>query len=271
MPESSYALHKRESYRYVDEGQPSSFPPIVLLHGMLGDLSNWTETIGDVSAKGYRVLVPVLPVYDLPLGQTSVSGLVDYVYEFLEMLEIDRAVLVGNSLGGQVALKFAIRYPEQVAGMILSGASGIYEVAVGNSVPRRKDREFIRDRAAYTFYDPAHATDELVDEMFEIINDRTRVIRLIKMARSTKAESVVDHLSSISAPTLLVWGRDDAITPPDVAEEFARRLPNAQLRFIERCGHAPMIEHPKRFNRYMLDFLAEAIGSPEFVSSSRVI
>lgn len=270
MPASEFPTNRLGPYRYVDQGRRSSVTPIVLLHGMLGDLSNWTNTIKELAAQGYRVLVPVLPVYDLPLNQTSVTGLVEYVHGFLKQMGIEQTVLVGNSLGGQVALKFATLYPEMVRAMVLSGASGIYEVSIGTGTPRRKDKEFIRDRAAITFYDPVHATDELVDEMYEIVNDRPRVTRLIKMARSTKAEVVTDHLSSIVAPTLLIWGRDDVITPPEVGEEFARRMPNAYLSFIDRCGHAPMIEHPEVFNNLMLDFLFKTIGRPDPVASNFV-
>lgn len=270
MPESEFKTNRLGSYRYVDQGRDSTLTPVVLLHGMLGDLSNWTTTIRVLAERGYRVLVPVLPVYDLPLGQTSVTGLVEYVHGFLKQMGLEQAVLVGNSLGGQVALKFVTLYPEMVRAMVLSGASGIYEVSIGTGTPRRKDRQFIRDRAAITFFDPVHATDELVNEMYEIVNDRPRVTRLIKMARSTKAEIITDHLSSIVAPTLLVWGRDDVITPPEVAEEFARRLPNAYLSFIDRCGHAPMIEHPDLFNSLMLDFLFETIGRPDPVPSNGI-
>jgi pimeloyl-ACP methyl ester carboxylesterase len=234
---------------------------------MMGDLSNWTYTIGDLARHHYRVLVPVLPVYDMPMSQTSVSGLVDYVSSFLDALGIDRVVVAGNSLGGHIALLFALNYPESIEAMLLSGASGIYEVDMGTSTMRRQDREFIRSRAAVTFFDPAHATDDLVDEVFEIVNNRARALRLIKMARSVKAESVTEHLSSIEAPTLLIWGREDTITPPDVAYMFQRLIPQAELHFIDECGHAPMIEHPGLFNRYTLDFLRRAVGVPTLASS----
>ncbi len=257
MPGSPTQLRESAGFRFVDAGPHTDYPPILLLHGMLGDLSNWTNAIEALVENSYRVLVPVLPVYDLPLIHTSVGGLVDYVRAFVEHLKIESTVLVGNSLGGHVALLYAMRYPEHVPAMILSGASGIYETNIGTSVPRRQDKEYIRERAAVTFYDPIHVTDSLVDEMFSIMNDRGRVARLIKMARSTKKETVTEQLEMVTPPTLLVWGQDDVITPPAVAYEFLERMPNATLHFIERCGHAPMIERPEEFNRLMLDFLGE--------------
>lgn len=266
MPQVDFTIRNENGFRYVDEGSGSDLPPVVLLHGMLGDLSNWIDTIQALADHSYRVLVPVLPVYEMPTKQTSVYGLVDYVHRFLESLGVRETVMVGNSLGGHVALVFALQYSQAVRALVLSGASGIYEVNIGTSTPQRRNRAFIRDRTAMTFYDPVHATDELVDEMFELVNDRTRVIRLIKMARSAKAVTVTDELSQIPQPTLLVWGQDDQITPPEVGEEFKERMPNAELHFIDECGHAPMIEHPAAFNRLTLDFLGRTVGEPSMAS-----
>ncbi len=261
MQTPKYDIHKRGGFRFIDEGPSSDLPPVVLLHGMLGDLGNWADTIGDLAEHQYRVLVPVLPVYALPIKKSNVQGLVNFVDDFLTEIGISSATLVGNSLGGQVALLYTLEHSERVAALVLSGSSGLYEVEMGTGTPRRRDRDFIRERAAVTFYEPRHVTEELVDDMFEIVSDRTRVVRLIKMARSTKQETVASRLSEIAAPTLLIWGSNDRITPPSVAEEFRDRIPDAELHFIDECGHAPMIEQPAQFNEIMLDFLRERIGT----------
>jgi pimeloyl-ACP methyl ester carboxylesterase len=236
---------------------------------MLGDLSNWVDTVGALSERGYRVLAPVLPVYDFPLSETGVPRLTEYIREFVETLELQSMVLVGNSLGGHVALLYALDYPETVDAMVLSGSSGIYETTMGSSFFRRQDREFIKERTEMTFYDPAHATEELVDEMLEIVNDRPRAFRLLKFARSADEETVTDQLSQLDMPSLLVWGRDDIITPPEVAEEFRDRMPNAHLEFIDKCGHAPMIEHPDTFNELTLNFLKKLAEEAHLEPSSR--
>ena len=254
-----YTVREKMEFRFIEEGPSIDSPPVVLLHGMLGNLSNWFESIGSLAENQYRVLVPVLPVYEMPMKMTSVRGLADYVSDFLRALEIRTATLVGNSLGGHVALLVALDHPEYVTALVLSGSSGLYEVEMGTSTPRRQDREYIRERAALTFYDPSHASDELVEEMLELINDRPRVARLIKMARSTKEETVAARLDEIEAPTLLIWGRNDLITPPDVAGEFLDRIPDSELHFVEECGHAPMMERPEAFNAIMLQFLREKI------------
>ncbi len=267
MHETPFPVHETGDFRYNDEGpKDAALPPIVLLHGMLGDLSNWVETIDNLSDNGYRVLAPIIPIYDFPIGETDVPRLTRHVRDFIGAMDLDSTILVGNSLGGHIALLFALEYTDFVDALILSGSSGIYEATMGSSFFKRQDREFIRERTEMTFYDPVHATDELVDEMFEIVNDRPRALRLLRIARSADEETVTEQLSTLDMPTLLVWGQDDVITPPDVAEEFRDRMPNAQLHFIDKCGHAPMIEHPNTFNELTLDFLSELESSR--VSSS---
>jgi pimeloyl-ACP methyl ester carboxylesterase len=192
---------------------------------MLGAVSNWKATIPFLASRQYRVIVPLLPVYGLPMKESNVGGLVAYVRGFLDVLGLERVVLAGNSLGGQIALFYTLDHPDRVAVLVLSGSSGIYEVEPGTSTLRRKDRDYIRERAAVTFYDPVHVTDALVDEAFEIVNDRGIALRLIRLARSAQSDTVTDQLTDIVAPCLLIWGRDDRITPPDVAEAFQKNFP----------------------------------------------
>jgi pimeloyl-ACP methyl ester carboxylesterase len=250
-----YTIQSRERFHYVDEGPASDRSPVILLHGMLGGVGNWAMTVNALAKAAYRVIVPALPVYDLPRQQTSVSELTRFTIALSESLGLKRPVLVGNSLGGHVALLYALKHHEKPQALVLTGASGIHEVVMGESTPKRFDREFVRERAAYTFYDPVHASDELVDDIMDVVADRARVLRLIQMARSARDEKVEDALPQIQVPTLLIWGKEDRLTPPDVAYRFKERLSNANLSLIPECGHAPMIEHPDRFNMLLIDFL----------------
>jgi pimeloyl-ACP methyl ester carboxylesterase len=247
-------LHAGE-HHYVDEGTPNESPPVVLLHGLVGGVDNWSDTAKALAARGIRAIIPALPIYRMPLRHSSVGGLAAYVADFLSALEIEEAILGGNSLGGQIAAELAIRNRERVAALVLSGSSGVQEVSIGSGHFRRRDREFIRERAALTFYDSSLVTDDIVDEAYRSVNDRGRASRLLRIARSAQEETLLDRLDSVAAPTLIIWGRDDRITPPPVAETFKERIPDAELQWIDRCGHAPMMEHPGRFNEILIRFL----------------
>lgn len=263
----TYPIVDAYGYRYLAAGPVTEQPPLVLLHGLLGKVSNWEATVEALVAEEYRVIVPVLPVETMPLKQATLQGLTAYVRRFTEALGLGPIVLAGNSLGGQVALLYALHYPQSVVALVLSGSSGIYERETGTTTFRRQDRAFIRERAALTFYDPVHVTDELVEKSYELANDRNRALRILKLARSSQAETLDDRLGQIDVPTALIWGRDDRITPPDVAEAFQRYLPNADLHFIDRCGHAPMMERPAAFNALMLAFLRKTIGTAALAPS----
>lgn len=264
----TYPLREAYGYRYLDEGPATDLPPVVLLHGLLGDVSNWEATVDMLATHHYRVLVPALPLADLPMSQTNLKGLVHYVRNFVDMLALGPVVLGGNSMGGQMALLHALQAPASVVALLLSGSSGIYEVETGTTTFRRRDRDFIRERAALTFYDPVHVTDELVEASYNLANDRNRALRILRLARSSQAETVNERLSQIQVPTQLIWGHDDRITPPDVAYAFKNLLPRADLHFIDRCGHAPMLERPATFNKILLSFLHKTIGSAVLTPSN---
>ncbi len=261
IEKSIYEIKERGGFRYVDEGPRTDCPPVVFLHGMLGNLTNWTDVVRSVAASGYRAIVPMLPVYALPMDQTNMGGLVQYLHEFLDEMALDFVTLAGNSLGGQLASIYILTYPDRACALVLTGSSGLYEVELGTGNPRRHDRNFIRERAAVTFYDKKHVTDDLVNEMADVVTDRPSVRRLIRMARASKTETVRTRLHAVRAPTLLIWGEEDVITPPDVARQFEELIPDSELHFIAQCGHAPMLERPDTFNRIMLRFLQKRVGA----------
>ena len=193
------------------------------------------------------------------MRDTHVHGLVHFVHKLIVGLGLNKVVLVGNSLGGQIALVYALQHPSSLVGLALLGSSGIYELQMGTTTFKRRDRTFIRKHAAKTFYDPAHANDELVERIFQLANDRNRAARLIRMARSSRGLNLTDRLWSINVPTTLIWGEADQITPLDVAHQFNRLLPTCELHCIDQCGHAPMMEHPDIVNRLLLDFIPRVL------------
>jgi pimeloyl-ACP methyl ester carboxylesterase len=158
-------------------------------------------------------------------------------------------------LGGHIAQLYALDQPNKIRAMVLTGSSGLFEDSLGGGYPKRGDYEYIKDRTGYTFYDPNVATKELVDEIYEICNNRGKAIRIISMAKSAMRENLAKLLHRLTMPVLLIWGKEDKITPPFVAEDFQRLLVNSELVLVEECGHAPMMEKPLEFNRILNEFL----------------
>lgn len=243
-------------FNYVEEGEGEV---LLLLHGLFGALSNFNDVL-DAFKHRCKVVIPIMPIYTMPMTELGVKGLAKFIKKFVDYKKYDKVTLLGNSLGGHVALVFMKLYPEKVKAMILTGSSGLYENAMGGSYPKRGDFEYIREKVAYTFYDPATATDELVEEVFEVTNNRLKVIRILAMAKSAIRHNMREDVKGFKVPVCLIWGKQDKITPPEVAEEFLELLPDAELHWIDKCGHAPMMENPKEFNVFVNQFLNKIFG-----------
>ena len=246
-----YQIIEEDGFKYVEVGAGET---LVLLHGLMGELSNW-ENVIDHFKSNYRVLVPILPIYELPVLTLGVKALSRYVHRFLKFKNLSQVVLIGNSLGGHIGLVFTTSHQEFVKALVLTGSSGLYENAFGGSFPRRESYDYIKTKVELTFYDPTIAKKELVDEIFATVNDRSKVIRILTLAKSAIRHNMAKELSKITIPTSLIWGRNDTVTPPEVAEEFYALLPNSELNWVDKCGHVPMMEHPTVFNAYLDKFL----------------
>jgi len=246
-----YEIKHKEKFRFIEVGEGE---PLLLLHGLFGALSNFKDLIEHFSQTN-RVVVPMLPLFDLDIFHTSVGGLERHVHRFIETMGYDNIHLMGNSLGGHVALVHVLKHPERIKSLILTGSSGLFENGMGDTYPKRGDYEYIKKKTEMTFYDPNTATKELVDEVFEITNNRLKVIKIIALAKSAIRNNLGEELSKIQQPTLLIWGNNDIITPPFVGEEFQKLIPNSELYFIDKCGHAPMMEVPAEFNAILDKFL----------------
>lgn len=249
----NYEIKEHDKFKFVEEGEGE---PLLLLHGLFGALSNFRDLVEHFRHQ-YKVIVPLLPLFDLDIFHTTVGGLEKYVQRFIEARGYNQIHLLGNSLGGHVGLLHVLKHPEKIKSLILTGSSGLFENGMGDSYPKRGDYEYIRKKTELTFYDPAMATKELVDEVFEITNNRMKVIKIIALAKSAIRNNLGEELSQIRQPTLLIWGNNDTITPPFVAKEFNKLIPNSELHFIDQCGHAPMMEVPGAFNVVLDAFLSK--------------
>ncbi len=247
-------LKEEGKFRYLEKGKGK---PIIVLHGLMGGLSNFDTVLNFFSEKGYCVLVPELPIYSLPLLKTNVKALAKFLNKFMDFKGIEKSLLLGNSLGGHIALYFAKLYPEKVKGLLLTGSSGLYENSLGDTYPKRGNYEYIKKKTQEVFYNPKTASKELIDEIFEIVNNRIRAIKIVSLAKSAIRHNMANDLPNMKIPACLIWGKNDKVTPPEVAEQFNELLPDSQLFWIDKCGHAPMMEHPQEFNHILFDWLKE--------------
>lgn len=243
---------KDGKYRYIEIGEGT---PIIILHGLMGGLSNFKGVMDYFPAKNYKVLVPELPIYDMPLLKTNVKSFANFLDRFITYKGLKDVILLGNSLGGHIGLLHTKLFPKAVKALVITGSSGLYESAMGDGYPKRGDYEFIKKKAQDVFYDPEVATQEIVDEVFATVNDRIKLVKTLAIAKSAIRHNMSKDLPHMQTPTCIIWGKNDSVTPPNVAEEFHALLPDSDLFWIDNCGHAPMMEHPDEFNSVLESWL----------------
>lgn len=240
------------TYKEIGEGRP-----IIVLHGLMGQLSNFDGVVDFFPKKGYKIVLPELPLYSLPIVKTKVSSFAKFVKEFIEFKNFKDSILLGNSLGGHIALSTLKSYPELIAAMVITGSSGLYENSMGGTYPRRHSYDYIKKKSEEVFYDPKVATKEVVDDVFQTLNDRAKLIRTITIAKSAIRHNMSKDLSKMNTPVCIIWGKQDNVTPPSVAEDFHTLLPDSDLFWIDKCGHAAMMEHPDQFNTILYKWLQD--------------
>ena len=246
-------------------------PAILFLHGAGVGASSWSNFKGNCDAfvrRGYRVLMPDLPGFgysskptDVPL---STEYYADCALEFLDRLSIPACSVVGNSMGGPVALKMALDRPDRIERLILMGPGGIedmetYMQSEGNRTmfpmfldDRPMDEDDLRRLLELQVFDPRHVTDALVAERAAVMRMQPRAI-----LRNLRGLNLADRLGEIACPILGFWGMEDKFNPASGALKFLARCRDARFMIVNRCGHWVMVEHAELFNRVSLDFLDE--------------
>jgi 2-hydroxy-6-oxonona-2,4-dienedioate hydrolase len=248
----THPLKKENKYSYIEVGEGT---PIIILHGLMGGLSNFDGVTNFFSEKGYKVIIPQLPIYSMSLLKTNVKSFAKYLHDFINFKGYDNVILLGNSLGGHIGLYHTKLYHKKIKALIITGSSGLYESAMGGGYTKRGDYEVIKKKAQEVFYDPKVATKEIVDDVYATVNDRNKLIKTLAIAKSAIRHNMSKDLPNMKTPTCIIWGKNDVVTPPEVAEVFQELLPDSDLFWIDKCGHAAMMEHPKEFNQILLKWL----------------
>jgi 2-hydroxy-6-oxonona-2,4-dienedioate hydrolase len=246
-----YQVYTAGSHQFLDEGEGDV---LILMHGLFGHPADFEQTVAYFSTR-YRLIVPLLPLYSLPQERSNLEGMLQYLEQLTELIALKDFTLVGNSLGGHVALLYTLRHPKKVTSLVLTGSSGLFEKAFGASLPRRSDYDYVQTKTRQTFFNPDMAGKALVDEVFDIVNNREQAWRVLSMVKSAVRNNLAADLCHLQRPVLLIWGKNDNITPADVAEEFHKLIPHSELRWIDACGHIPMMEQPEAFNKLLEGFL----------------
>ncbi len=248
-----------QSIKYYDLGEG---PPLLLVHGLGAEADVWAYCLEPLS-QHCRVIAPDL----LGFGRSS-KPLISYrIPTFLEVLErllhalaLPRVSLIGNSMGGWISAWFAIQFPERVHKLVLNDAIGIVAGAVEVPIDLRPSSlQNMREVLEFMFYDKGLATDELVEMAYELHlerNDGPTIVSVLKAIHQRK-DYLDNHLHRLKAPTLLLWGDADRVSPLSVAESYWRLIPGARLEVIPHCGHLPALEKPQEFIQHVLRFLSE--------------
>lgn len=248
-------------------------PDVILLHGLGGDRSNWNATVPALAAK-FHVFVPDQVGFgqsDKPMIDYRVATLVDFLNAFYKKAGITKATLVGNSLGGWVAMDFALAHPEKVNRLVLVDSAGYSQKRTGAAPLTRElllglNPSTIageKQLMGAVFYNKAFATDQFAEQALMMHlrkNDSYTIDRFIDSI--LRGEDVVDgKLGAIKAPTLVMWGREDAIVPLAAGKALAEDISGAQTVILDSCGHVPQAECAGPFNAALLKFLGEAGGA----------
>jgi pimeloyl-ACP methyl ester carboxylesterase len=257
----SQALHAIDPADVVDLGEGPE--TVLFLHGLFGTPDHWIEVMRHLSDR-YRVIAPQLPIDPQPHrrrdGIKVIRDLSDMVTELVQSIDAKSLVVCGNSLGGLVAIDLCARDPNFARGLVLAGSAGLFERSPIRGLRSRPTREFVRSTIGTIVNNQRLVTDELVDHWFTSIKDRDYVRFILRVSRATRDRTVENELGQLKIPTMIIWGRDDEITPPSTGEDFKQRIEGSQLRFIENCGHAPNWEQPEAFARLLRDFLPQCFS-----------
>lgn len=231
-------------------------PGFVFLHGLVGLNEHWEDVVDQLTDRVSCTTLE-LPLLELRGPDCSIQGVTEITEGYLDAQGLGPRVLVGNSFGGHVALRIARSRPDLVRGLVLAGSSGLIERTMVKGAPVRPSREWLREKIGELFHDKSKVSDSDIDRAHAALNSRGGARAMVRLSKTARRNHLGDDLAEIRCPTLLIWGRQDIVTPPSAAQGFMDLLPDARIAWIDECGHAPMLEAPGVFARAVRDFADE--------------
>jgi pimeloyl-ACP methyl ester carboxylesterase len=248
-----------QKIQYLEAG--SEGPTVILLHGLGADSSIWAANLAALSEKTHVFAIDQIGFgrSDKPPLDYRIATFSDFLYGFMQALKIPKATLIGHSLGGWAAMEFAIQHPEMTEKLILVDAAIKPKSWKNGRSPVNLNPASLSDTRKtleFLFYDKSTITDQLVQQLFErrLRNaDAYTVTRILEGLEDD--ELPTKRLNNMKAPTLLIWGAEDALNSVDDGVGLRKSIPNARLEVVSKCGHLPHIEKPAEFNKLTLDFL----------------
>ncbi|GJQ28697.1 MAG: alpha/beta hydrolase [Phycisphaerae bacterium] len=228
--------------------------PVVFLHGLVGLNDHWEDVVQRIAHRCRCVLLQ-LPLLDLKDDDCSIDGATALTARFLDRFRTEKPVIVGNSFGGHVALRLAVEQPDLLGGLVLAGSSGLIEKSMVSDIQLRPSREWLTRKIGELFHDKAKMNPADVERAYLELNDRAHARAMVRLSRTARRNHLGDEMHRITCPTLIVWGKQDIVTPPEAATEMNARIRGSRLVWFEQCGHAPMIEAAEPFGEAMLAFL----------------
>lgn len=238
---------------YITVGQG---PVVILVHGLFGNLAMW-KTVIDALKNDYKVIVPRLPLFELPIENTTVKYLTKTLHDFIDWHQLTDVTLVGHAMGGQVALMYTHQYPQNVDRLILTSSTGLLEKSAFTESANITDYNYIQDRVEDAFYYKYLVSEDMVNEIYTTVQNIPKRLAIGSIARSAEHSRVTSFLNRIDHPVLLMWGLQDKITTPESALHFHDLLPNSEVKFMDECGHLPMVEQAEQYTKHLLRFLKE--------------
>ncbi len=230
--------------------------PVVFLHGLVGLNDHWEPVVAKLKSS-LRCVLFEMPLLRLSGEVCCIQGVTALTERYLTEKFGSKCILVGNSFGGHVALRIALNRPDLVGGLVLAGSSGILEKSLVSDLQIRPTRAWLRRKIGELFFDETNMSEADVDRAFAELSGRTGSRAMVKLSRSARRDELRDRIGELAMPTLIVWGRQDVVTPPEAAESFARLIAGSRLEWLDKCGHVPMIEKTEEFAELMLDFIAK--------------